>query len=66
MTTIGYDATTRTGRDALRSEICLSWDGGDPWGSVLSALGGVALATPPRRGTPDDPDHSPGLHRRDG
>lgn len=27
---------TKTGRDALRSEIRLSWDGGDPWGSALS------------------------------
>ena len=36
MTTIDYDATTRTGRDALRSEIRLSWDGGDPQGSALS------------------------------
>lgn len=33
--------TAKTGRDALRSEIRLSWDGGDLWGSALSALGGV-------------------------
>lgn len=26
----------RTGRTALRDEIHLSWDGGDPWGSALS------------------------------
>ena len=40
-TEIDYDATTRNGRNALRAEIHLSWDGGDPWGSVLSSLGGV-------------------------
>ena len=40
-TEIDYDATTRNGRDALRSEIRTAWDGGDPWGSVLSALGGT-------------------------
>ena len=34
--TIDYDASTREGRDALRSEIRLSWDGHDPWGSALS------------------------------
>lgn len=28
-------------RSDLRNEITMSWDGDDPWGSVLSALGGV-------------------------
>lgn len=28
-------------RDALRFEIRLGWDDEDPWGSVLSALGGI-------------------------
>ena len=27
--------STRTGRDAIRSEIHLAWDGADPWGSAL-------------------------------
>lgn len=33
--------TTKVHRATLRSEILLSWDGGDPWGSSLSALGGL-------------------------
>lgn len=40
-TDIDYDATTRNGRAALRDEIRMSWDGDDPWGSVLSVLGGT-------------------------
>ena len=39
--TLGMDEMTTTARSVLRSEIRLAWDGGDPWGSVLGALGGV-------------------------
>jgi hypothetical protein len=34
--TIDYDASTRNGRDALRTTIHEAWDGGDPWGSAMS------------------------------
>lgn len=34
-------SSTISGRNALRQEINLNWDGGDPWGSVLSNLGGL-------------------------
>jgi len=31
----------RYGRDTIRGEVAVSWDGGDPWGSCLSNLGGI-------------------------
>ncbi len=62
--------TTNARTDVLRSEIALSWDGGDPWGSTLSALGGICdvlylngAATPtsagyvPAMGGPDVTDY---------
>jgi hypothetical protein len=62
MTTIDYDATTRTGRDALRSEIRLSWDGGDPWGSAQSALGGACDVLCDHGGDiPASAGYSPGI-----
>jgi len=31
----------RFAKDPVRFEVRLSWDDGDPWGSALSALGGI-------------------------
>lgn len=59
---IDHDASTRTGRDALRSEIHLSWDGADPWGSALS-VGFAACGILHHTGgdIPAGVDYSPGM-----
>lgn len=50
-------------RSALRSEIRLSWDGDDPWGSTLMALGGVcdALQVSDSDAIPASAGYSPGM-----
>lgn len=55
--------TNTIARSALRSEIRLSWDGGDPWGSTLMALGGVcdALQVSDPDAIPASAGYSPGM-----
>jgi hypothetical protein len=54
--------TTREGRDALRSETRLAWDGADPWGSALSVGFGTCEVLHFTGGdVPAEVDYSPGM-----
>lgn len=54
--------TSMDGRTAIRDEITISWDGGDPCGSALSNLFGLcAVVTVYGGDVPAEAEYQPGL-----